>query len=221
MKKFFTVTRFLWIGGIMGFVQQLCGRLDLMLYHGSNEIFRFSAIMGDFSIYAGIILLLINRKAPPKQQFIDVLLYFVGLDFFYYLYIFIIELIPFLSKKYDFDPYYRYFQRTMTEIFDFIRWTSIGFAAAVWAFFATKLRNGGKRKLYVVMLLPLFAVLVLELLAYTFCLVMYVIQQFNLLSGDGQFACTIAEALTALVMLVICLYSFIKKPAVQKDVKQN
>ena len=228
MKKFFTFTKFLWIGGIMGFIQQWLGQLDLFLYHGSNPIFRFSAIMGDFSIYAGIILLVINRKAPPKQQFTDILLYFVGLDFFYYLYIFIIEFIPFLLRKYDFDPSYRYFQRTVTEIYDFIYWTSIGLAAAVWAFFATKLRDSGKRKLYDVMLLPLFAVLVFEFVAYTSGIVMYAIQQYNIAhngltigNGDTRFNFTIAEALTALVMLVICLYKYFKKPAAQKAVTQS
>ncbi len=228
MKKFLTFTKFLWIGGIMGFIQQWLGQLDLFLYHGGNVIFRFTAIMGDFSIYAGIILLVINRKAPPKQQFTDILLYFVGLDFFYYLYIFIIELIPFLSKEYSFDPSYRYFQRTVTEIYDFIYWTSIGLAAAFWSFFATKLRDSGKRKLYDVMLLPLFAVLVFEFVAYTFGIVMYAIQQYSIAhngltigNGDTRFNFTIAEALTALVMLVICLYKYFKKPAAQKAVTQS
>lgn len=228
MKKFFTFTKFLWIGGIMGFIQQLLGRLDYLLYHGSNEIFHFSAIMGDFSIYAGIILLVINRKMPPKKQFTDILLYFVGLDFFYYLYIFIIELIPFLLRKYDFNPSYRYFQRTVTEIYDFIYWTSIGLAAAVWAFFATKLRNAGKRKLYDVMLLPLFAVILFELVAYSFGIVLFAIQQYNIAhngltigNGDIRYVSTIAEVLTALVMLVICLYKYFKKPAAEKAVTQE
>lgn len=228
MKKFLTFTKFLWIGGIMGFIQQWLGRLDFLLYHGSNEIFRFSAIMGDFSIYAGIILLVINRKMPPKKQFTDILLYFVGLDFFYYLYIFIIELIPFLSKEYSFDPSYHYFQRTLTEVYDFIYWTSIGLAAAFWAFFATKLRDSGKRKLYDVMLLPLFAVILFELVAYSFGIVLFAIQQYNIThnnltlgNGDIRHASTIAEALTALVMLVICLYKYFKKPAAQKAVTQS
>lgn len=212
----------------MGYVQQWLGQLDLLLYRGGDPIFRFTAIMGDFSIYAGIILLIIYRKAPPKQQFTDVLLYFVGLDFFYYLYIFMIELIPFLLRKYDFDPSYRYFQQTITEIFDFIKWTSIGLAAAVWAFFATKLRNLGKRTLYVIMLLPLFAVLVFEFVAYTSGLVLYAIQQYNIAhngltirNGDVRFESTIAEVLTALVMLALCLYKYFKKPAAEKTVTQK
>ena len=228
MKKFFSFTKFLWIGGIMGFIQQWLGQLDVFLYHGNNIIFRFSAIMGDFSIYAGIILLVIIRKVPPKKQFTDILLYFIGLDFFYYLYIFLIEFVPFLTQKYSFDPNYHYFQRTFVEIHDFIYWTSIGLAAAVWAFFATKLRNWGKRKLYDVMLLPLFAVLVLELAVYSYGMVLYAIQQYNIAfnnltlgNGSTRYTSTLSETLTALVMLVICLYKYFKKPAAEKAVTQK
>lgn len=83
-KAFISKNRYFFIGGIMGAAQQLLGRLDYYLYKG-HDIFSFSALMGSLSLYAAIILLVIRRKVPPKQNFRDLFILFLGLDFFYYL----------------------------------------------------------------------------------------------------------------------------------------
>ena len=214
---FFKNTKYLWIGGIMGAAQQFAGRLDYYLYHG-NDIFSFSAIMGGLSLYAAIILLVIKRDVTPKKQFKDLFLFFFGLDFFYYLYIFIMELCLYLSdKKNSAEPIRDiscYFQGTFGEIFDFIKWTSIGTAAAVWAYFATKLRDWNKKKLYIAMLIPLFAVIVFELAESLHSSVMYIIQEYKRAHGlplpaGSEWLCPISQLLTPLVLLILCVYKFI------------
>lgn len=233
MKKFFTITKYLWIGGIMGVLQQLLGELDAILYQGSNRIFSFSEIMGALSIYAAIILLVIRRDVPPKHQFRDLILFFVGLDLFYYVYIFIIELIGFISYKMNpLDPtlYIEMpFSRTLQEIGDFMKWTSIGLAAAVWAYVATKLRNLGKKVLYIIMLLPLFAVISIELVVGAFSAIMFFVTGGGMVVPDPStgydvrmyYDSQIASTLTSLTALVLCLYAFFKKPTAKKSHTQE
>ena len=213
----------------MGAVQQLAGRLDYYLYHG-RDIFSFSDIMGGLSLYAVIILFVIKRDVPPKQQFRDLFLFFFGLDFFYYLYIFIMELCWYLSEKRNAAEQIRdisfYFQRTFGEIFDFIKWTTIGTAAAVWAYFATILRNRNKKKLYVTMLIPLFAVIVLELASGLHSAVMYIIQEYKRahdlpLPTNSEFFFSISSLLVPLVLLILCVYKFIFAERVSNKSKRK
>ncbi|MBP5431501.1 hypothetical protein [Ruminococcus sp.] len=224
--SFFRNTKYLWIGGLMGVAQQFAGRLDYYLYHG-RDIFSFSDIMGGLSLYAVIILFVIKRDVQPKQQFIDLFLFFFGLDFFYYLYIFIMELCWYISEKKNSAEHIRdisyYFQQTFEEIFDFIQWTAIGTAAAVWAYFATKLRDRNKKKLYIAMLIPLFAVIVQELAEGLHTLVMYIIQEYkrahNLpLPTNSEWLFSISSLLVPLILLILCVYKFIfaKKVSNQK-----
>ncbi len=235
MKKFFTVTKFLWIGAIMGALQQLFGELDYIL-HQKSGIFAFADIMDSLALYAAIILLVIRRDVPPKHQFRDLILFFVGLDLFYYLYIFIIDFIAFISGELNPPPGITDdtivpFSRTIQEIGDFIYWTTIGLAAAIWAYVATKLRNLGKKTLYIIMLLPLFAVIVILLFGDTYGTIMYFITQGKLVSSsqgplNGLYdyygpTCELSGALTALTVLVLCLYKFLKKPAVKKNHTQE
>lgn len=214
LKNFFKNTKYLWIGGLMGAAQQLLGRLDYYLYHG-RDIFSLSDIMGSLSLYAAIILFVIKRDVPPKQQFRDLFLFFLGLDFFYYLYIFIIDLSEYLFKKNDFyESIGCYFQRTHGEIFDFIKWTTIGTAAAIWAYFATKLRNNNKKQAYIAMLIPLFAVIVLELADDIHSLIMYIIQEYKRahdlpLPVGSEWFCPTSSIVTSLVLLILCSYKFI------------
>ena len=214
---FFKKTKYLWIGGLMGVAQQFAGRLDYYLYHG-RDIFSFSDIMGGLSLYAAIILLVIKRNVPPKQQFRDLFLFFFGLDFFYYLYIFIMDLCWYLSEKknsaVNLGDISYYFQETHDEIFDFIKWNAIGTAAAVWAYFATKLRDRGKKAAYTAMLIPLFAVIVLELAGSIDTLVSYIIQEYKRahdlpLPVGVETLCPISSLLTPLVLLILCSYKFI------------
>ena len=231
MKKFFAVTKFLWIGAIMGVIQQLLGNLDHILYHG-HEIFSFADIMDSLALYAAIILLVIRRDVPPKHQFRDLILFFVGLDLFYYLYIFIIDFIALISGESNPPPDITVdtivpFSRTIQEIGDFIYWTTLGLAAAVWAFVATKLRNLGKKTLYIIMLLPLFAVMVILLIFDTRETIMFFVtggKNIPVAEYDyfySMHSCDISRALTALVSLIICLYKFLKKPAVKKNNTQE
>ena len=230
MKRFFSYTKFLWIGGVMGILQQLLGYLDYVLYHG-RDIFSFSGIMDCLSLYAAIILLVILRDVSPKQQFRDLILFFVGLDFFYYLYIFVIDLVPFLADAFAFtdtmDGPVRYFEKTAKEIYDFIFWTTIGFAAAAWAFSATKLRNHGKKVLYKITLLPLFAVMVILLISGTYNTIMFFATGGKWIplpgsdNGYYSYVCEISGAMTSLTALVVCLYQFLKKAAAQKNSTQS
>ena len=225
MKKFFSFTKFLWIGGIMGMAQQLLGHFNYLMFKG-NGVVDITEIMHGLALYAMIILLVINRDASPKQQCIDLILFFVGLDLFYYLYIFIVELIPFLTDKFGFTDYayeYQegYFQKTSSEIYDFIKWTSIGVAAAVWAFVATKFRNMKKKVLYILMLIPLFGVIVLQVIVGFIGSLCYLLQEIGaLVSEDSSLVLPIFSFITAIVCLVVGLRAFCKKPA-EKSIEQG
>jgi len=225
LSDFFKKTKYLWIGGIMGVTQQFAGRLDYFLYHG-RDIFSFSDIMGGLSLYAAIILLIIKRDVPPKQQFRDLFLFFLGLDFFYYLYIFIVDLSLYISERNKYSDNMQetreYFQSTFGEIHDFIKWTAIGTAAAIWAYIAAKLRITGKKKLYVAMLVPLFGVITLELIDGLHSLIMYIIQEYkrahDLPLTDGtEWLCPTSSIITPLVLLLFCVFKFLpKKPSGSK-----
>lgn len=230
MKKFFIATKFLWFGAIMGALQQLLGELDSILYQG-HDIFSFSAIMDCLSLYAAIILLVIRRDVPPKHQLKDLFLFFVGLDLFYYLYIFIIELITFISNKLStVDPMLDTgmpFSKTVHEIGDFIKWTTIGLAAAVWAYVATKLRNLDKKVFYIIMLLPLFAVMIVLFIGDTYTTTMFFVTGGKSTAVSGlqnyyhAYPCELSGALTSLTALILCLYKFLKKPAKNKNQTQE
>ena len=224
MKKFFTVTKFLWIGGFFGVFHQFLSAIGSVEYQG-KVILDFSEIMAHLAIYAAIILLVIIRDVPPKHQFRDILLYFIGLDFFYYLYEFFIKAYLFMT-----DPMNDNGLRdalTSYGIGDFIFWTSIGLAAAVWALVATKLRNRGKKKLYIIMLLPLFAVIVIQLISAIISTTMFFVTGGESIPISGEpgafvsYPCAIISGVTALVSLIVCLYKFLKKPAVNKNHTQE
>lgn len=230
MKKFFTATKYLWIGGLVGIIQQLFGELDSTLQHSRLSLFSFTGILGTFTIYAGIILLIIKRDAPPKHQFRDVLLFFVGLDVFYYLY----EFGGLFVSSVLLNPNSMSNEELMFSIDgilgafakNFAYWTAIGLAAAVWSFFATKFRNSEKKKLYVLMLVPLFAVIIIELLVFSYGAIMFGIQQYNIAhniaSPDGSYYVSgFSNILTSLVMLVLCLYIYLKKPTEKKNITQE
>ncbi len=221
MKDFFKKSKYLWIGGIMGFAQQLLGRLDYYLYHG-RDIFSFSAIMGSLSLYAAIILFVMKREAPPKQQFKDLFLYFLGLDFFYYIYIFILDIITYFTNNNHSEKLSFYFQQSKGEAFDFIKWTVIGTAAGIWAYVAAKSRDKGRKKIYWIMTVPLFGVMTAELVTYSISMYKYIAEQYKISHGlmnaeDWRHGCAIADLLTALVSLIICVYFFfIKKKKAEK-----
>jgi hypothetical protein len=220
MKERIKKYKYLFIGGIMGIVQQFAGRLDYMLYKG-HDIFSFSAIMGGLSIYAAIILFTIKRDVPPKQQFRDLFLFFFGLDFFYYLYIFVLDIIEYITVPDTLPDYLRleaiYFQNTKGEIIDFIKWTTIGTAAAIWVYFTTKFRNDGKKKHYSIMMLPLFAVIALELISSCVTNVTYVIQEYKvshgtLLPEESKRTGDWSSLTVTLFILGLCVYKFFIKP---------
>lgn len=218
VKKFFNFTKYLWIGGILGFSQQFLGRLDYMLYKG-HDIFSFSGIMSGLSFWAAAILLLIFRKnTSTREQLRDIFLFFLGLDFFYYLYIFIMELVFFchirftnedLSHSVDY-----YFQSTHGEIFDFIKWTAIGTAAAVWGYFTVKFRDK-KRIISNILLLPLFLIIIFEIAVYSISMTHFIIQEYKAAHGlplpeYSFYVCTISQLLTSVSALVISCIGFKK-----------
>ena len=220
MKEIIKKYKYLFIGGIMGIVQQFAGRLDYMLYKG-HDIFSFSAIMGGLSIYAAIILFTIKRDVPPKQQFRDLFLFFLGLDFFYYLYIFILDIIEYITVPDTLPDELKleaiFFQRTKGEVIDFIKWTVIGTAAAVCGYFATRFRNDGKKRRYSVMMLPLFAVIALELISSCITNVTYVIQEYKvshgtLLPEERNQMGDWSSLTVTLFILGLCVYKFFIKP---------
>lgn len=219
IKKFFSFTKFLWIGGIMGFTQQILGGLNT-----SEVLFDAADIMGSFGLYAMIILLLIHRDKPPKKQFLDIFLFFVGLDFFYALYIFFADISYYFAYNEQFPDNTREnvysFQQTYGEIFGFLWWTAIGTAAAVWGFFATKFRNKDRKKCYIIMLAPLFAVLITEFADSAVHMILYIIQEYSKNNSDGfRRASSFGTLLTDLVGLIICSVIYLKKKKTDIQVK--
>lgn len=220
MKKFFTITKFLWFGGVLGLFHQIISEFGSIEYQG-KVILDFSEIMAHLAIYAAIILLVIRRDVPPKHQLRDLLLFFIGLDFFYYLYTFFIRAFLFITDPMNDNGLHD--ALTTYEIGDFIFWTTIGLAAGVWALVATKLRNRGKKKLYIIMLLPLFSVMVIQLILAIISTTMFFITGGESIPVPGEpgaftdYPCEIISGLTALVSLIVCFYKFLKKPAVKKN----
>lgn len=222
MKKFFSFTKYLWFGGIIGVLQQALGDLNNITYNGKT-IIDFAEIFTGLAFYAAVILFVIKRDVKPTQQLRDILLFFIGLDLFYYLYAFVIHAYLFMT-----DPSINgglINALTSYEIEDFIYWTSIGLAAAIWSLVATKLRNIDKKVLYIIMLVPLFAVMAIQLLGASYEIIMFFITNGEEIAGkDGStsyYSCCIISALTALVSLVVCLIKFLKKPTVKKLTEQE
>lgn len=194
----------------MGFTQQILGGLNT-----TPVLFDVADIMGSFGLYAMIILLLIHRNESPKKQFFDIFMFFVGLDFFYALYIFLCDLSLYFSYNSQYPDNTReksyFFQQTFDEIFGFFWWTSIGTVASVWGFFSTKFRDKGWKKRYIAMLIPLFAVLILEFSDSAVSMTLFVIQE---ISGDNPVGfyrnSTLGTLLTDLVGLTICAIVYLK-----------
>lgn len=215
IRRFFSFTKYFWIGGIMGFTQQILGSLNY-------EIFNLSQIMGSFGLYAMIILLLIHRDKPPKKQFLDIFLFFVGLDFFYALYIFFADISNYFSYNAKYPENTRetayFFQKTYGEILGFFYWTSIGTAAAVWGLLTAKFRDKGWKKRYILMLIPLFALIFLEFAETVIETWSYFedeyrrIHNMTVLPYAGPSPKNkLAAALTDLAGLVVCPIIYLKK----------
>lgn len=164
MKKALKSTKYLWIGGVLGVLQQFLGNLCTVA--PVFDKYDLSEIMGGLAFWAAFILLLLLRKKPTaKEHFRDIFLLFVGLDFFYYFYLIFIDIYEYFSyfqrlpeeKKKG----YNIFQNTLSEIPDFFMWTAIGLAAAILGYIAIRSRDKGRKKLYMLFLAPFFAVFVL------------------------------------------------------------
>ena len=206
----------------MGIAQQFAGRLDYHLYKG-HDIFSFSQIMGGLSIYAAIILFVIKRDLKPKRQLHDLFLYFLGLDFFYYLYCFFLDLVRYLKLDDHPDKLSFYFQNTLNEIGDFMKWTVIATAAGFWALGATVLRGKGKKKGYIAMLVPLFIVMGLEIIDGLVNTVLYITDSYKAAHTAGYektiISLPIASLLTACIAMFISIKRFRKKP--EQDTTQK
>lgn len=176
-KKFWDKTKYLWIGGILGVLQQWLGGLDQWLWHDHNG-FRFSYILGSNGFWVLAILMLIFRQKSPKDQLRDILLLFVGLDFTYYLWQFINDMQPVmrLGERYDFVCVLNLLAGAAV---DFVWYTAIGALAAVWGLIAVKFRDKGWKKSYTAMLVPLFLVLVLQTVGALFRTIRYYIWDYQ------------------------------------------
>ena len=109
-----------------------------------------------------------------------------------------------------------YFQRTMEEIINFIKWMIIGTAAAAWGYFATKFRNDGKKKRYSVMMLPLFAVIAMELMISFTANMMYCIQEYKIAHGtllpeERSQASDWSTLAVTLFILGLCVYQLYQR----------
>lgn len=176
-KKFWDKTKYLWIGGILGVLQQELGGLDQWLWHGHNG-FRFSYILGSNGFWALAILLLIFRQKSPREQLCDILLLFVGLDFTYYLWQFVNDMQPVIRRWEKYGVNYALHLLAWAAI-DFAYYTVIGALAGVWGLFATKFRSKGWKKRYTAMLVPLFLVLVLQTVGALFRTIRYYIWDYQ------------------------------------------
>lgn len=159
-QNFFKSTKYLWIGGVLGILQQILG-----LLRSVDPIFQnydITNIMGGLTFWAAFILLLLLRKKPTaKEHFRDIFLLFVGLDFFYYFYLIFVDIYEYFTYfqrlPEDKKKGYTIFQNTLEEIPDFFKWTAIGLAAAILGYIAIRSRDKGRKKLYIALLLPFFA----------------------------------------------------------------
>ena len=171
MKNFFKATVFLWIGGLLGIIQQLLGKI-----YSPYSLFNLSDIMGSISFWSAfILLLLIRRRKTPKEHFRDVFLLFLGLDFFYYIYIFAMDIYYYLSYNQSVHSnekeFSYFFQNTLSEIPDFIKWTLIGLAAAILGYFALTSRDKEKKKLYFILIAPFFIVFIFTFIYITIIII--------------------------------------------------
>jgi hypothetical protein len=163
-KKFFKSTKYLWIGGALGVLQQFLGNLRTV--DPIFDKYDLSEIMGGLTFWGAFILLLLMRRAPAaKEHFRDILLLFIGLDFFYYLYVFFLDIYErhqYLKTDPDNNRDLSYFlQNALSEVPDFLMWTAIGLAAGILGYIAIRSRDKDRKKLYILFLAPFFAVFVL------------------------------------------------------------
>ncbi len=166
-----------------------------------------------------ILLFIFRKNASPKEQFNDILLFFVGLNVFYYAYITIVYFIQ-LSK-------YEMWQREankanvfLTALWEGIRdtiwWTIVGTAAAIWGFFTVKFRNSNKIILYYLMLSPLFIVMLWCLIDDSIITVKYFIQEYRIahnlpVEAGISYSARITDIITNLTGLIITGNIFIKQ----------
>lgn len=216
-KSFFYKTRFLWAGGLLGVLQQILGHLDVYFQW---DFFEFSGFMSGLGIWAMFILLFIFRKnAAPKEQFKDILIFFVGLNVFYYVYISIVYIVQLMSMKSRFpeqDIFNEILVILSDGVLDTIHYTIIGTAAAIWGFFTVKFRNGNKKVLYYLMLSPLFLVMISGLGSSAFYMVKYIIQEYKIAHNlpvppNYQYTFPISDFIVNLVGLVITGRIFVRQ----------
>lgn len=136
IKKFFSFTKLLWIGGIIGLIQMIS---DTPVY--------FWDIMNYMGLYAAVTLFLIHRDKPPKKQFLDIFLFFMGID---------LSCILFVINKYSF---FSGIDNITAFLFLIFVLTARGILMAVWGFLTVKCRNKGYKGLYFIMLIPFFALI--------------------------------------------------------------
>lgn len=172
MKKF----NYFWIGGGLGILDQLCGRLTLTAL--GKDPWCAHQVLADLAIWAMFILLILRREKPsPKEMFRDLTLFFLGLCLFYYIYEAIVvnrEMYVAIRNHSQFAQSQKQsiLQNIASTALDALLWFLVGLAAAIWGFFTTKFRLAEKKAGYWVMIVPLFLSILFMIVVNALCLIM-------------------------------------------------
>lgn len=212
MEKQKSVWFYFWIGGFLGVLTQALGEFRNTTYLGSCSLFNISAIMECFSFWAGAILLLVGRKSrAPKKIFWDNALFFLSMSFFYYLYVQIKDIIIWRMhpEKYTFSDTLR---NILSEIPEGIFWIVIGICAAFWCRWMAVLRDKGKPKGFLLLSVPLFLVILVDLVADIIHMVLYLRQPKDIALQSGAFYLSnLSVLLTSAFAMGFCLWRYCRK----------
>ncbi len=199
---------YFWIGGGLGILDQLCGRLTLTAL--GQDPWCAHQVLADLAIWAMFILLILRREKPsPKEMFRDLTLFFLGLCIFYYAYEAIVVNHDMCLAIHNHSRFADPLQDAVLQnigftALDALAWFVVGFAAAVWGFFTTKLRLAEKKAGYWAMTAPLFLSILFMIGVNAFCLISDHVNLLPLIFDTGA--------------LCLCAYLyFIRSPFPKKD----
>lgn len=175
-----------------------------MISGNSNYFWNIITYLG---LYSAVTLLIIHRNEPLKKQFIDIFMFFFGIDLFSMFYIFAI---------------YKFKYNVLFCLF----WTATGILVAVWGLFATKFRNKGYKGLYIAMLIPLFAMIFLEFAGTVFETWSYLELEYRMAHNMTVLPYAgsspknkLSFVLINLLCLIICSVVYIKKKKQNTQIK--
>ncbi len=160
------VFRFFLIGIAVGVAAQLLGGLTATPL--GRGMYDLSCLGSNLDIYPLIIVLLLLRKTnEPKAIGGGVFLFFAGLCLGYYGYTTALSAVAAVRTHHP-DMFAT---NALSDLADGFAYTCVGALAAVWCYFAKRLRNRGKKLWYGLMLAPFFAVTVVMTVENALCVV--------------------------------------------------